>query len=112
MTIPVTLQLPVRISDGSAWIFRREIELPFLARGMGLAGWGLPRLLSPDTDVCTQVAEITVLENGKIYVTAHGSEELAYTKEQVLARLGRDWRIVPREVPCPEPGDDVVEGGG
>lgn len=111
MTISVTLQLPVRTSDGSAWIFRREAELPFLAIGMGLAGWGLPRLLGPEVDVCTQVAEITVLENGKIYVTTLGSEEPTYTKEQVLARLGEAWRMVVTGIPYPEPDDDIIEGG-
>ncbi len=110
MTIPVTLQLPIQTSDGNAWLFRRETELPFLALGIGLAGWGIPRLLGSTVDVCTQIIEITVLENGQIYVTVSGSAELEYTKEQVLQHLGKGWYLAPTGIPCEEPGEDL--GGG
>ena len=112
--IPVTLQFPVQTSDGNAWLFRREIELPCLFPGMGLSGWGLPRVLDPTTSVCTQVGEITVVENGKVYVTVYGSKELQYTKEQVLRQLGKGWRLAPTGIPFAEPGEDAGEdlGGG
>jgi hypothetical protein len=96
-------------SDGKAWIFRREIEVPVLFLSMGMAGWGLPRLLGFNVDVCTRVGEVTVNENGKIYVTVFGSEEPNYTKHQILDSLGPGWRLVPTEVPMADPGDDVVD---
>ena len=109
MSILVTLQLPVRTHGGSAWVYRREVELPCLVIGMGLAGWGLPRLMGAGVDVCTRVAEITAHESGKIYVTACGSEELSYTKEQVLSTLGPGWHMVTTAIPLPELDDDLQD---
>ena len=95
-SVEVILQIPIQTKGGSAWVFRRSgVMLPCLFPGMGLSGWGLPKLMGPTNDLCTQVAEIAVNDKGEIYVTAYGSEEQAYTKEQVLARLGEGWTMVP-----------------
>lgn len=112
MSIPVFLQIPIQTRDGNAWLYRRAIKLPILFIGMSLTGWGLPRLMGPHVDVCARIAEVTVNEQGCIYVTVFGTAEPAYTKEQVLAQLGSGWLLVPTPIPAPTPDDEFqIEPG-
>jgi hypothetical protein len=62
--------------------------------------------MGPDTDVCTRIAEIVASDQGELYVTCFGTEEMLYNKEEVLRVLGPGWALVPVPVPMPRPDEE------